>query len=406
MKHRKQQSLRLVLILAVFTALAAVCGCKKAEEGQKTASSGAPSSPADTEKLPEDSKAEASESRSSGTETKTAEAGNPAGGREITDMAGRTVILPDSVETIFPTDPTAGIYLYTLVPDKMLGWNYSLNEIEKSIIPEAWHDLPNFGMGDAINYEAVIAAGPSAVLMVDVIQDSTIEAADRLYESLGIPVVMVDNSLEATPEAYRLMGEWFGAPEEAEQLAAYAERTFTEVDAMEVSEERRVRMYYGNGQDALETPPAGSTRAQFIDRAGAVNVAELELGDGAMAQISLEQLLAWDPDVIVVNGEPKSSISGRQTADRILNDPDFSSLKAVRNGQVYGTPNAPFSWVDRPPGPNRLIGIRWLSGLVYPDALGFDVDKEVCEFFRLFYHVELTEEQLAALYGGTIGQES
>ena len=118
----------------------------------------------------------------------------------------------------------------------------------------------------------------------------------------------------------------------------------------------------------------------------------------------MEQLLAWDPDVIVVNGEPKANISGRQTAEKILGDPNFASLKAVQNGQVYGTPNAPFSWVDRPPGPNRLIGIRWLSGLIYPDALDFDVDEEVCEFFRLFYHVELTEEQLASLYDGTIGQ--
>ncbi|MCI8505967.1 MAG: ABC transporter substrate-binding protein [Lachnospiraceae bacterium] len=390
MKHRKHP-FRLVLILAVLTALGAGCG---KPENAPSASNAAP---AKTEKPPETAKTKEAEQE-------TAEAGKPVTGREITDMAGRTVILPDSVETIFPTDPTAGIYLYTLVPDKMLGWNYALNDIEKTIIPEAYHNLPNFGMGDAINYEAVIAAGPSVVLVVDAIHEGTIDAADQLYESLGIPVVMVDNSLEATPNAYRLMGEWFGAPEESEKLAAYAERTFMEVDAMDIPEEQRVRMYYGNGEDAMETPPAGSTRAQFIDRSGAINVAELELGDGAMAQISLEQLLAWDPDVIVVNGEPKSSISGRQTADRILNDPDFSSLKAVQNGQVYGTPNAPFSWVDRPPGPNRLIGIRWLSGLMYPDALGFDVDEEVCEFFRLFYHVELTEEQLASLYDGTIGQ--
>ncbi len=361
MKDRKQKPFHLTFLLAVLIALTGVFGCKKAGD-------------------------------------------EPAGGREITDMAGRTVTLPDSVETIFPTDPTAGIYLYTLVPDKLLGWNYALNDIEKSIIPETYHNLPNFGMGDAINYEAVVDAGPSVVLVVDAIHDGTIDAADKLNESLGIPVVVVDNSLEATPEAYRLMGEWFGAPEEAEQLAAYAERTFSEVDALDIPKEQQVRMYYGNGEYALETPPAGSTRAQFIDRAGAINVAELELGDGAMAQISLEQLLAWDPDVIVVNGEPKSSISGRQTADKILNDPNLASLKAVQRGQVYGTPNAPFSWVDRPPGPNRLIGIRWLSGLIYPDALDFDVDDEVCEFFRLFYHVELTEEQLAALYDGTIGQ--
>ncbi|HCT91607.1 MAG TPA: Fe3+-hydroxamate ABC transporter substrate-binding protein [Lachnospiraceae bacterium] len=394
----------LLLMLTVFAALGTVCGCGKTADGQKDPASGTSAASSKAAESPDISEASGTES-SIGEKAENSGSEISAEGRQVTDMAGRTVILPDTAGTIFPTDPTAGIYLYTLVPDKMLGWNYELNDIEKSIIPEKYHDLPNFGMGDAINYEAVIAAGPSAVLVVGAINDGTIDASDKLEESLGLPVVMVDNQLESTPEAYRLMGEWFGAEEKAEELAAYAERTFKEVDAMDISEEDRVRMYYGNGENALETPPAGSTRGQFIERAGAINVADLELDGESMAQISLEQLLAWDPDVIVVNGEPKSSISGKQTADKILNDPDCASLKAVRNQQIYGTPNAPFSWVDRPPGPNRLIGIRWLSGLIYPDALGFDVDEEVTEFFRLFYHVDLTEEMLTKLYEGTTGQE-
>lgn len=388
--------LRPLLMLTLFFVLGTACGCGKTESGQAELASGTSAA-----------SAEASESSGdSQKETKAAGSDYTPQERQITDMAGRTVVLPDIVGTVFPTDPTAGIYLYTLAPDKMLGWNYDLNSIEKSIIPEEYHDLPNFGMGDAINYEAVIAAGPSVVLVVGAINESAIDVSDKLEESLGIPVVMVDNRLESTPEAYRLMGEWFGVEEKAEELAAYAERTFTEVAAMDIPQEDRVRIYYGNGENALETPPAGSTRGQFIERAGAINVADLEFDGEAMAQISLEQLLAWDPDVIVVNGEPKSSISGSQTAEKILNDPDWASLKAVQGEQVYGTPNAPFSWVDRPPGPNRLIGIRWLSGLIYPDALGFDVDKEVIEFFRLFYHTDLTDEMLTKLYDGTIGQEN
>ena len=389
----KRQSLHAVLILA---ALLLLWGCGKAADREKKTTTEASSAPSET---------------AAGQETKAArnqwnESEAPGGEREITDMAGRTVIVPDTIEKVFPTDPTAGIFLYTLVPDRLLGWNYELNDTEKSIILEKYHDLPNFGMGDAINYEAVIAAGPDLVFVVGALSDKLTDQADRLTESLGIPAVVVDNSLKASPDAYRFMGELFGVPGEAEALASYAERTFADIAAMEIPEDKKVRMYYGNGEDALETAPTGSDHAQIIDMTGAVNAANLELGDGTRIQISLEQLLAWDPDVIVVNGEPKANVSGRQTAEKILGDPNFASLKAVQNGQVYGTPNAPFSWVDRPPGPNRLIGIRWLSGLIYPDALGFDVDEEVREFFRLFYHVELTEEQLAALYDGTIGQDS
>lgn len=322
--------------------------------------------------------------------------------REITDMAGRTMTVPVEIESAFSTGPVAAIYLYTLVPDKLLGWNYELNDIEKSIILEQYHDLPNFGQGDAINYETVIAANPTIAFNVTAINEGNIDASDKLAESLGVPVVMVSSDLMDAPEVYRFMGELFGVEEQAEKLAVYAENTFDDIANMNIPEDEKVRMYYGNGEDSLETAPAGSSHAQIIDMVNAINVADLELGDGSRVQISLEQLLAWDPDVIVVNGEPKANMSGGTAAEAILNDPDFASLKAVQNGMVFGTPNAPFSWVDRPPGPNRIIGMRWLSGLIYGDYLNFDVDEEVREFFQLFYHVDLTDEQLTDLYHGTL----
>ena len=325
-----------------------------------------------------------------------------SGTREIVDMAGRTVVVPNEIESVFSTGPVAAIYLYTLVPDLLLGWNYELNSIEKSIILDEYETLPNFGMGDAVNYEAVITAGPTIALNVGTINDAIIEDSDALSEQLGIPVVVVDGDLMAAPEAYRFMGELFGVKEQAEELAVYAEETFDDIANMNVPEEEKVRIYYGNGEDSLETAPAGSSHGQIIELVNAVNAADLELGDGSRVQVSLEQLLAWDPDVIIVNGEPKSNMSGGDAADAILNDPDFATLKAVQAGQVYGTPNAPFSWVDRPPGPNRIVGMRWLSGLIYPEYLNFDVDEEVREFFRLFYHVELTDEELQSLYHGAV----
>lgn len=322
--------------------------------------------------------------------------------REITDMAGRTMTVPLEIESVFSTGPAAAIYLYTLVPDKLLGWNYALNDIEKSIILEQYHDLPNFGQGDAVNYEAVIAAGPTIALNVTSINDGSIDASDALAEQLGVPVVMVSSDLLDAPAVYRFMGELFGVEEQAEALAAYAEETFNAISSLDIPNEEKVRIYYGNGEDSLETAPAGSSHGQIIDLVNAVNVADLELGDGSRVQISAEQLLAWDPDVIIVNGEPKADMTGSAAAEAILADPLFATLKGVQNGAVYGTPNAPFSWVDRPPGPNRIVGMRWLSGLIYPEYLDYDVDEAVREFFQLFYHVELTDEQLTQLYNGTL----
>ena len=325
--------------------------------------------------------------------------------REITDMAGRKVTVPtaENIESVFSAGPVAAIFLYMVAPDKLLGWNYELNDVEKSIILDKYQDLPNFGMGDAVNYEAVIAANPTIAINSGKINDAMVSDCDALSESLGIPVVAVDNELNNSAEAFRFMGELFGVEDHAEELAQYAEQVFTDINALsDIPEEKKVSVYFGNGEDSLETAPRGSQHAQILDAINAVNVADLELGDGSRVQISAEQLLAWDPDVIVVNGEPKADKSGSSAAEDILSNPDYASLKAVQDQKVYGTPNAPFSWVDRPAGPNRLIGMRWFSALIYPEYIKCDINEEIHKFFDLFYHVDLSDEQLENVLKGTL----
>ena len=325
--------------------------------------------------------------------------------REITDMAGRKVTVPtaENIKSVFSTGPVAAIFLYMVAPDKLLGWNYELNDVEKSIILDKYQDLSNFGMGDAVNYEAVIAANPTIAINSGKINDAMVSDCDALSESLGIPVVAVDNELNNSVEAFRFMGELLGVEDHAEELAQYAEQVFTDINALsDIPEEKKVSVYFGNGEDSLETAPRGSQHAQILDAINAVNVADLELGDGSRVQISAEQLLAWDPDVIVVNGEPKADKSGSSAAEDILSNPDYASLKAVQDQKVYGTPNAPFSWVDRPAGPNRLIGMRWFSALIYPEYIKCDINEEIHKFFDLFYHVDLSDEQLENVLKGTL----
>jgi len=325
--------------------------------------------------------------------------------REITDMAGRKVTVPaaENIESVFSAGPVAAIFLYMVATDKLLGWNYELNDVEKSIILDKYQDLPNFGMGDAVNYEAVIAANPTIAINSGKINDTMVSDCDALSESLGIPVVAVDNELNNSAEAFRFMGELLGVEDHAEELAQYAEQVFTDINALsDIPEEKKVSVYFGNGEDSLETAPRGSQHAQILDAINAVNVADLELGDGSRVQISAEQLLAWDPDVIVVNGEPKADKSGSSAAEDILSNPDYASLKAVQDQKVYGTPNAPFSWVDRPAGPNRLIGMRWFSALIYPEYIKCDINEEIHKFFDLFYHVDLSDEQLENVLKGTL----
>lgn len=333
------------------------------------------------------------------TDTKTEASQDEATTREITDMAGRTVEIPTTIEKVFPVSAISAIYIYTLAPDYLLGWNYDLNDLEKEIILPEYHDLPSFGQGDSVNYEAVIAAGPQIALSVDGDDEAAIEDADALSESLGIPVVIVSDEFGDTAEVYRFLGELFGEEERGEELAAYVDETFDEVTNKEIPEEEKVTIYYGNGEQSLETAPAGSIHSEIIDFVNAINVADVEVEGGSRIEISGEQLLAWNPDYIILNGEPKSDLGGDAAAKEFMENSDYATITAVQNENVYGAPNTPFSWVDRPPGPNRVIGVRWLAGLLYPDYYDYDIREEAVEFYQLFYHMELTEDQMTNLLG-------
>ena len=84
----------------------------------------------------------------------------------------------------------------------------------------------------------------------------------------------------------------------------------------------------------------------------------------------------------------------KELYEKLLNDPAWQDLEAVKNNQVYQIPDIPYSYINNPPSVNRFIGIPWLGSIVYPEVYTEDIRKEVTEFYQLFYHIELTEEQL------------
>jgi iron complex transport system substrate-binding protein len=81
----------------------------------------------------------------------------------------------------------------------------------------------------------------------------------------------------------------------------------------------------------------------------------------------------------------------------IWTDSAWQLVTAVRNREVYEAPQYPFSWLDRPPSVNRIIGIKWMANLFYPEIFRYDMRQETLRFYETFYHVRLTEAQLDQL---------
>ncbi|WP_132255871.1 iron ABC transporter substrate-binding protein [Methylobacterium segetis] len=321
----------------------------------------------------------------------------PAEAREVVDAAGRRVTVPERVERVLTAGPPASVLLYTLAPAKMIGWVRAPYPDEKPFLARQTWDLPTTGRltgrGNTANVEAVLALKPDLIVDVGSTGPTYASLADRVQEQTGIPYLLLDGRFAQIPETYRAFGAILGEEARAAELAAYAERTLAEVAGRvgALPPDKRPRVYYGRGPKGLETGLAGSINTEILEAAGGRNVADAA-GRGGLVTVSPEQVLTWDPDVILTLDAPfRASLSA---------DPLWSGLRAVRAGRVYQTPRLPFGWFDAPPGINRLIGLRWLAGLLHPDLFPQAIEAETRAFYTLFYHVDLAPDQVAALLSG------
>jgi len=328
-------------------------------------------------------------------------AATPGEARTVTDSAGRKIDVPDRIERVFAAGPPASILLYILAPDRMTGWPNPPTAEERPFIAERYRDLPALGRltgrGGTANLEVVLKAKPDLILDFGSVRDTYVSLADNVQEQTKVPYILVDGRLEATPAALRLLGNVLDHGQRAEQLASYVEATFAEIDAAlaAIPVDRRPRVYLARGPDGLETGVVGSINTEIIERAGGRNVAEAA-GQRGLVRASMEQVIVADPAIIIT--------WDRNFFERVARDPLWAGIRAVREGRVYLAPTAPFGWIDRPPSVNRVIGLKWLAGLFYPDRFPENLRETTRTFYRLFYHVDLTEPQLDTLIAWSKGQ--
>jgi len=301
----------------------------------------------------------------------------------FTDSAGRKVELPQRVERIYTAGPPASILVFAVAPDKLIGWTSAWREAERPFIARKYADLPELGRltgrGNTANVEIVLQAKPDVIVDYGTVNPTLVSLADRVQQQTGIPYLLLDGDFDRMPEAIRQFGRVAGEEQRAEALARYAQDIVADIARRigKIPSDRRPRVYYGRGPLGLSTALAGSINGEFIEQLGAVNVAA-ELGKGGLAQVSAEQVLRWNPDVVVTI-DPNFYASTRS-------HPVWRELPAIKAGRFHLAPQLPFGWIDFPPSVNRLIGLRWLARILYPDIFPEDLRPIVRDFYSRFYH--------------------
>lgn len=323
------------------------------------------------------------------TSCKTAEKKATPSIREVTDMAGRKMVVPDTIRRVYVTRP-GSVLMYAIAPDMVVSRSLWTNEASKKLMLDSYLNLP-YTEG---SNEEIVKLKPDVIISYFNINPKSKDDSNKLSEKVGIPVFMVDMSMEKYEEVFRVLGDLLNRKYQTDKMISFMHTYYDSIaiKAKQIPDEKKVKVYYAEGERGLNTDPAGSFHSQVLNMVGAVNVAQVDALPGAgMSAVSMEQVLLWNPDVVLVWTGMGTAMT---TWQYINNDKLWAKAHAIKNKRIYQIPYQPFGWFDRPPGTNRIMGAIWTAQLLYPDVYQFKLEKVTREYFDIFYHHTLTDAEL------------
>lgn len=295
----------------------------------------------------------------------------------ITDHLGREVIIEKEPQTI-----VSGYYISTSLlialglEDKITGVEAKADKrtIYKLAAPQI-AELPNVGSAKDFDLEGCAALNPDLVILPVKLKDA-VETLDKL----GIKVLAVNpenqDLLYQTSEIIATATNTLAR--EAEWMSFVNDSLNTLATTVGTASSPTV--YLAGNSSLLSTAPAGMYQNTLIKNAGGSNVAE-QIDDAYWAEVSYEQLLFWNPDVIILASD------ATYTIDSVLNDPNLAALKAVKEGRIYQIPGDKEAWDS--PVPASFLGSLYMASVIHSLEYSTEVyENTVTEFYKTFYDFE------------------
>ena len=313
--------------------------------------------------------------------------------RSITDAAGRVVVLPSSVNRVADPWPANNAMVLMLgAADKLTAtsWQAARQPWFSRLYPRM-AQLPQAfnGAGD-VNIETLVAAKPDVVLMA---YGGTAPRWMATAEALRIPVVLMPNtSLADLKTTLRMTGEVLGEREAraAAEFIAYLNDNIRRVTrvAETIPRSARLKVLHTATPGVLFVDGLDTVVDDWIKVAGGINAADVA---GNARPVNMEQVIAWDPDVIIVGSVP----NGR-SRQALLDDPRWRDVKAVRTGRVYVNPTGAYLW-DRHSA-EAALQVLWAAKTLYPERFAdIDIARETRAFYTRFFRHALTDAELASI---------
>ena len=306
----------------------------------------------------------------------------------IVDVIGREVTLEQPATKLTGThNPTLNAAVVLGGGGKYLAGfgSKSMGRALYEQVIEGFDVLPEVGKGSNINIESVIATGADLVILPERHQDLVPQ-----FEAANIPVLVILDStenFETVKQTMKLLGMALGENEKAEKISSFLDSQLKNAQNLLKDVTEKPSVLFLGGSSALSVAPGSMIQTTLIEAGGGVNAVSGVEGVGGFVDVSIEQIITWNPDVIWF---PQYADF---TADDLLNDPAWSSISAIQNKRVYEFPSKLEPW-DQPTAALAL-GVDWALYNLHPDLYSFEsLMKNVDEFYTIVYDKTFTAEQL------------
>lgn len=328
---------RSILLGTLLAALVAACG-------------GAPASPsaAPVQPTPAVTQAPATPAATpSPTPEPTAAAAFPV---TLTDDEGTEVTIAAEPTKIVSLTPAATETLFALgVGDRMVG-----KAEDFSLFPPEAADVPDVSRFGSVDVERIVEMGTELVVAGGM--NFNPPEAIRQLRSLGVPVLVIfAPDVETALADLELVGRAVGRVDEAAELVAGIRADFAAVAAATEGLPRPRVFYELDATNGFFGPAPDYFGTEMIEVAGGE---PLTSGTPGVYQIEAEQIVAFDPEVILL-GDAAYGVTPEQVAAR----PGWETLAAVRDGAVRPIDDV----IVTRPGPRLGEGIRALALAINPD---------------------------------------
>jgi iron complex transport system substrate-binding protein len=317
--------------------------------------------------------------------------------RQVTDAAGRVVSLPINVKRIADAwHANNAMVLLLGGADKIVATTVQAQRQPwlRKLYPRIDQVPAAFNAAGDLNIETLVGARPDVILMA---YDGSEPKWSAAVEAVHVPIVLMPNtSLEGLKITARITGQVLGAEEakRAEDYIRYFDGNIERVRKLTsgLTSSQRPTVLHTASAGILTVDGHDTVIDDWINIAGGRNAADV-IGNGR--PVTLEQIAAWDPDVIIVGSAPN-----RQSRQAILDDPRWRDIKAVKTGRVIVNPTGAYLW-DRHSA-EAALQVLWAAKTLHPELFrDLDIKRETLGFYLKYFHRALTDEDYDSIVNAT-----